>query len=543
MRSAGHSEQNKALHRRNTGSPIVPLSNANNSQYLVDITLGGAPFTVMIDTGSSDLWVTGSVPNSVNTGVPANVTYAVGVAQGNILEAPFTFAGYTVPKQSFINVIDASQVGPGTPDSGYGLIGLGPTAVSVVLQDLLSVAGAPPMNNIFTQNSTSQNYITFYLSRNDDPADTTAGQMSISEPLPGYESILQQAKLPVALTDAGEISNKYPEHWKTYTDPNGILGPDGQPINIQSQVTGAYPDTLVAVFDSGFTFPQVPTAMSDAIYGNVEGAVWNDTFVTPGGSWLVPCAHELNLTFVFGGQKIFVHPFDVSVTGAEIGNPEPDPVNGQPMCIGLFQPALPGSQDPSIDMILGMGFLRNSYILFDFGDTILGSSTDQIAPFIQMLSITDPVAAHNDFVNVRLNGNTAGGLTGQIKPTGALSNSKSTSFTHKTWFYIVISVLGSIAITGLSYLGRYLRRRRREGPGLMPKDANGPGFFMVGQGRGGVGQYRPMGAPTPEGMDDYAASRELNDALGPRTGHGGGHESIPLAQRYQDPFRDQPYRG
>jgi hypothetical protein len=82
-----------------------------NGGYYINITLGGAPFAVMIDTGrwvvfnsspslsphprvlteptfphhvhlSSDLWVAGTVPGAVNTGSTASVTYAVGSAQG-----------------------------------------------------------------------------------------------------------------------------------------------------------------------------------------------------------------------------------------------------------------------------------------------------------------------------------------------------------------------------------------------------------------------------------------------------------------------------
>lgn len=110
-------------------------------------------------------------------------------------------------------------------------------------------------------------------------------------------------------------------------------------------------------------FAEVPKALTDALYGTVQGAAWNTTWLPEGeGIWLLPCAHELNLTFVFGGQKIFVHPFDVSATGAEIGNPEPDPVNGQPTCIGVVSKA-PHSQETYLESSVANMSLWHSFNL------------------------------------------------------------------------------------------------------------------------------------------------------------------------------------
>lgn len=180
--------------------------------------------------------------------------------------------------------------------------------------------------------------------------------------------------------------------------------------------------------------------------------------------------------------------------------------------------------------------MRNSYILFDFGDTILGSSTDRIAPFIQMLSITDPTAAHNDFVNVRLNGNPANALTGQIKPSGTAPD--ASSIVRKPWFYAIVSILGTIVLVGGGCLIDILRRRRRDGPGKMPQGRGGEGFFILG--RGGERKYRSMGAPIPEGIDDDAVPQGMGGGMSKTLG--GDEESVPLAQtHYEDPFRDHPY--
>ena len=45
------------------------------------------------------------------------------------------------------------------------------------------------------------------------------------------------------------------QHWQAFTDSGvGIIGPDGQPIVVDSIVPGAPKGQFVAVFDSGFTF-------------------------------------------------------------------------------------------------------------------------------------------------------------------------------------------------------------------------------------------------------------------------------------------------
>jgi hypothetical protein len=44
------------------------------------------------------------------------------------------------------------------------------------------------------------------------------------------------------------------------------------------------------------------------------------------------------------------------------------------------------------------------YLLLNYGDFIDGSTSSTAAPYVQILSTTDPAAAHADFVTTRLNG-------------------------------------------------------------------------------------------------------------------------------------------
>ncbi|KAF8263174.1 hypothetical protein EI94DRAFT_1598635, partial [Lactarius quietus] len=69
-----------------------------------------------------------------------------------------------------------------------------------------------------------------------------------------------------------------------------------------------------------------------------------------------------------------------------------------------FQPRIPSTQDPTFDMIRGMAFLTNVYMLIDYGNFVDASMTATSNPYIQLLSMTDPAQAHIDFIAVHLNG-------------------------------------------------------------------------------------------------------------------------------------------
>ena len=76
---------------------------------------------------------------------------------------------------------------------------------------------------------------------------------------------------------------------------------------------------------------QVPRAVSDAIYGRVQGAVYD----SKSQFWTVPCGQYLSISVSFGGTQYPVHPLDLvddnfSYTYA----------NGTTACIGAVRLSL-----------------------------------------------------------------------------------------------------------------------------------------------------------------------------------------------------------
>ncbi|KAF8195465.1 aspartic peptidase A1 [Pholiota molesta] len=361
----------------------TPLRNIGNAQYVGNISVASVTVPVLLDTGSSDLWVNfpGTAPLSSmkDTGSSVTLTYAVGKAAGDVYTAPVAIGNTTVPAQAFIYVNDTSTFTSNIQAQGYdGLLGLGPNQSSAILKKIKNASANTLLQQIFQADTSTNNYITLLLNR----------------VVPGFENITSMPKLDVETVNKLLKSD---QHWQALTDKNiGIIGPDGIPIDIDSIVPAAPSGQLVAVVDTGYTFSQVPRDVSDAIYGRVQGAVYD----TQNQYWLVPCGQYLNISFNFGGHNYPIHPLDVVDNNFGIVDS-----SGKNVCIGAFQPITSAfSILGHYDMILGMSFLRNAYMLLDFGDWI-GESSDTEHPYIQLASFVNIAAARQDFVNVRLGGN------------------------------------------------------------------------------------------------------------------------------------------
>ncbi|KAI0775707.1 aspartic peptidase domain-containing protein [Trametes elegans] len=366
--------------RRDDGAPgIVDLQNSGDLQYYMNVTLGGKPFRVLVDSGSSDLWVAGDVPGSESTSHTAVIKYQDGTVDGEVRVATLDMQGYSIPKQAYIAEIVSERHA-----EGMGILGLGPSRLSSVLAQLGGPAGAPPLDRLFQQTDSLQSYVSILLGRSNDPDSPIPGQLTIGEVLPEYDAVTASPQLPVERID-------WNQHWMVALDKGGIIGPDGEPIR------ASVDKRLKVIFDSGYTLPQVPKSVADAIYSRVPGAKYVSIRATATPVWTLPCGTELNITFKFAGVSYPVHPLDTVMDDLQ----GPLDQYGKPTCVGAFQPM---SVEEPYDIILGMAFLRNAYILMSFGDFVNGVDSKAGAPYVQLHALTAPGEAHAAFVRERLAG-------------------------------------------------------------------------------------------------------------------------------------------
>jgi len=164
--------------------------------------------------------------------------------------------------------------------------------------------GDPLIDNIFRQDLNSPNFITALLSRQSDQGVSVDGKFSIGKVASGLEQITQMPQLPVVTLHGSSSIN---QHWSSLVD--AIIGPNGRSIPIQSTANGVPKGQFAAVYDTGFTYPQVPKYISDAIYQQIPGA----QFDFSSQFWTMPCDQEVNITFVIGGRDYPIHPWDATM--------------------------------------------------------------------------------------------------------------------------------------------------------------------------------------------------------------------------------------
>ena len=145
-----------------------------------------------------------------------------------------------------------------TAPEGLGLVGLGPRSGSVVRAAVNSSAGDPPMDRIFSQNTSIPNFISVLLSRPNDTEEAYTGEVTISEILPEFQNISNQPRVPVSVLES-KISAD--QHFSVLLDPDGIIGPDGNAIKTTSNTSLApshNQSQLQVFFDTGYSLPQLP---------------------------------------------------------------------------------------------------------------------------------------------------------------------------------------------------------------------------------------------------------------------------------------------
>lgn len=71
-------------------------------------------------------------------------------------------------------------------------------------------------------------------------------------------------------------------------------------------------------FAFSYSLPQVPPAIANGIYSQIEGAKLRNVSGL-GAVWTLSCDKEVNVTFKIGGEKYLIHPLDTTIEASDLG--------------------------------------------------------------------------------------------------------------------------------------------------------------------------------------------------------------------------------
>ncbi|KAJ7023592.1 aspartic peptidase domain-containing protein [Mycena alexandri] len=380
------------------------LINSNNQRYSTNITIAGQVVNVLIDTGSTDLWVAppAGLPSFNDTGLSTTIRYGTGAnfVTGDIGVNQFELdSQFTIPSQAFLFATSSAGEESDFSAGHFGIWGLGfNTPGSSQINDAVQhvhgttdTSGQSVLANIFAQNASISDFIGISLSRTGDQEGTADASLTISEYDSDYEAVQNSPQIP-----------QTPPNTRAWTILLDSLSVGGKKIDWPTTMPTVAPaGKNVVLLDTGTTNILMPEAQITAIYSSIPGAVLAPNsqniplvqFSTTADVWVVPCTAQVDIVASFGGQDFPIHPLDVSDMQVLSS---PDGSQNYTVCTGAFTDIGTIGQNET-DALFGDSFLRNVYTVFDFGT---GGST-QGPPFVQMLSNTDATASAADLINVR----------------------------------------------------------------------------------------------------------------------------------------------
>lgn len=323
------------------GDHPVPVSNFLNAQYFSDISIGTPPqeFKVVLDTGSSNLWVPSSECNSIacylhskydhsssstykKNGSSFEIRYGSGELSGFVSQDTLQIGDLEVKNQDFAEA--TSEPGLAFAFGRFdGIMGLG--------YNTISVNGiVPPFYNMLDQGLLDEPVFSFYLSDTND------------------ESSESEAMFGGVNTDhyTGKLT-KIPLRRKAYweVDLDAITFGDD---------TAEMDDTGV-ILDTGTSLIALPSTMAELLNKEIGAKK------SYNGQYTVECDKRdslPDLTFTLTGHNFTIGPYDyiLEVQGSCIssfmGMDFPEPVG--PLAI------------------LGDAFLRKWYSVYDLGTNSVG---------------------------------------------------------------------------------------------------------------------------------------------------------------------------
>lgn len=337
------------VQRRSSGTNLLVNQGADSSFYgSIAVGTPAISYDVVLDTGSSDLWLadnklacnttdcdhiptfnTAKSSTFKSTSKDFSITYGSGFASGTLGSDIVQMAGFSVSNQVF-GVCDQIANGLLTyPVSG--LLGL-------AFETIASSGVTPFWEALVSGGAWDQPVMAFHLTR-----FTNISDAKDLEPGGSFTMGFLDSSLYTGDIDYNEIPGGKGTYW---IQQMSSLTVQGGSVSLPSD-SDAY-----AAIDTGTTLIGGPSQYIENIYSQIEGS-------TPGtddyeGYYFYPCSTAVNITVAFGGKSWSISPDDFEVT--QMSNS---------YCLGAFFSLDTGSSAPS--WIFGDTFLKNVYSVFNYG--------------------------------------------------------------------------------------------------------------------------------------------------------------------------------
>lgn len=350
--------------RAGNSASIPIIDEQNDSSYSGQITLGTPPqtFQVILDTGSSDLWVvTTSCTSCTSDETPFDasksssyaasnsqltINYGSGSVKGTVAEDTVSCGGFTVPKQEFLaaTTIVANLLAPGVS----GIMGLG-------FQTLSSLQVSPFWQTLYSSNMLAEPLFGFYLERWDTSSTVISEASGGSFTLGGTNTSLYTGDIEYINLPSGST----PSYWLQQVSTVTV---QGKTIQISSSQG-------LAAIDTGTTLIGAPTSIVSEIWSAVPGA--EALTGQYAGMYAFPCTTTVTASISFGGTNWPISSNDMNLGEVSINSA------GTPMCVGgifdIGSTIGTGSGVPS--WIVGDTFLKNVYTVFRANPASVGFAT------------------------------------------------------------------------------------------------------------------------------------------------------------------------
>nr|GAT49689.1 acid protease [Mycena chlorophos] len=356
-RPANATTTKRMKQRRGSAQSLPFVNQAGDSSYFGTVSLGTPPqsFNVILDTGSSDLWVVDSACQDCSRETPifntgqsstfkqagtqdVSISYGSGEVIGQLGTETVSMGSFSVAQQGFLS---GNQVSEGLLSGTVsGIMGLAFGAIS-------STGAVPFWQTLVSSSQLATPEMSFWLSR--------FRGTHFSEEEPGGSFILGGTNSSLFQGEIEFLDLESPSGTSTFW-----LLPVTE-VALSNKSISIAKGNLAAI-DTGTTLIGGPTADVQAIYAAIPGSTPSPTMQ---GYFEFPCSSNVQISMSFGGKLWPISAADINLGSGSTSE----------MCIGgIFDLTLgsdvSGSGTPA--WVVGDTFLKNVYSVFRVNPSQIG---------------------------------------------------------------------------------------------------------------------------------------------------------------------------